>query len=300
MVGIVILNYNNVDDTVNCVKSIYNYCNGDLFRICIVDNNSCEEVVNSVQLYLCHIEGYCLVQQGEQTPVKLPRLTYLLNRYNGGYAQGNNCGLSFLKKYKEIDYYLILNNDVLFTMDIIAPLSQYLYRHKEVGVVSPMLYGRDGKVDYECCRYEKSMIDFFVRIFHLERIKVFARIREQNKILKRYPDLIKQDVVESNLPSGSCMMFRKETFEAIDFFDPNTFLYFEEDILWKKLKKMNLKSVLLPAISCIHLGAGSTSKSSLKIIDDAYRESLIYYLKKYSGFPRIFIAMMLLKIRFCI
>lgn len=38
--GIVILNYNTYDDTMNCVKSIEQYEEGQWYRIYIVDNAS--------------------------------------------------------------------------------------------------------------------------------------------------------------------------------------------------------------------------------------------------------------------
>ena len=42
--------------------------------------------------------------------------------------------------------------------------------------------------------------------------------------------------MDIELPSGSCMMFNAEALRIIGGFDPNTFLYYEEDILYKKLK----------------------------------------------------------------
>lgn len=297
MVGIVILNYNNIDDTIKCINSIFEYCDTSMFRICLVDNNSRTEVVGKVHQALCKRENYMLLHNTEPKPAVLPVLTHILNKQNGGYAQGNNLGLNFLKSYSEINYYLILNNDVIFTMDIIKPLKQYLSTHPIAGVVSPLLYGRDGQIDYECCRYEKKQMDFLVRVFHLDRFHLFAKLRQRNYILKRHPEYLKKDEVEGNLPSGSCMMFRKASFEQINFFDPNTFLYFEEDIIWKKLKAVNLKSILLTQVSCIHLGACSTSKSSSNIVSEAYRNSLRYYIKNISGFSTAFVFILLVRLR---
>lgn len=50
-------------------------------------------------------------------------------------------------------------------------------------------------------------------------------------------------IIEIELPSGSCMLFNKSFFQSIGSFDPNTFLYCEEDILYAKIKKLCKKII---------------------------------------------------------
>ena len=56
-------------------------------------------------------------------------------------------------------------------------------------------------------------------------------------MLLQHPNLKDESLVEVDMPSGSCMLFEKSVFEEIEGFDPNTFLYYEEAILYHKLKK---------------------------------------------------------------
>lgn len=290
MIGIIILNYNNIQNTIECIDSIYRYSDSSSFVLCVVDNNSSNHVKEAIRQCIRKKSKYVELTDSTPPPQKLQPITYILNDKNEGYAKGNNIGLNYLKNYPEIEYYLILNNDILFTMDILAPLKRYMDQHSQVGVVSPLLYDKYGNIDYECARYEKQKRDFILRVFR------FMKLKDKNKILKNHPNYLNANEIKIELPSGSCMMFRREVFEKIDFFDPNTFLYYEEDILWKKLKQIGKVPILLPKISCIHLGACSTSKSSSRTINTMYCESMIYYLKNYSNFSTLFIKLIEFKI----
>ena len=306
MTGIVILNYNNVADTLNCVKSVYKYCDAKSFSICVVDNNSKAAVIAAVRKGLMELGSVTELNVGDKAPESMPSLTYLINRRNAGYAQGNNCGLNYFKQYKDLDYYLILNSDVILTEDLIAPLTNYLAAHEDVGVASPLLYGRTGNIDYNCARHEKSKYNIFMRtllIGRISKIPCLSKKSEKSLILLEHPEYLNKKEVDIELPSGSCMMFKRDVFERIGFFDPVTFLYFEEDIIWAKLKALHIRCVLLPQLSCIHLGEASIGSSYSKVKAKSYTESLLYYVEKYSNFPSWFINLIklnsqLLKIKY--
>ena len=105
---------------------------------------------------------------------------------------------------------------------------------------------------------------------------------ENQKILKCSPDALQKESVDIEFPSGSCMMFRKEVLQKIDGFDPNTFLYYEENILYHKIQRVGQKCALIPSVSCIHTGgATTTSVKTAYFLKKCNLESLLYYLKVY-------------------
>ena len=94
------------------------------------------------------------------------------------------------------------------------------------------------------------------------------------------------------LPSGSCMFIKKTLFKQMDYFDPNTFLYYEENILYRKVKRINRQNYLFTDLKCIHLGAQSTSKISYSY--DKMKKNMaspLYYMKNYYGLNSIQFAL---------
>ena len=97
LVYIIVLNYNNWQDTLMCLKSLkkldYQY-----HKIILVDNastdNSCEKINNW------------------QTQNNLLNLVFLLSDKNGGYSAGNNIGLRYVLSQSDVSFVWLLNNDV--------------------------------------------------------------------------------------------------------------------------------------------------------------------------------------------
>lgn len=277
MTGIVILNYNNSFHTINCVESIRQF-NSAPFRIVVVDNASTDDSMDSLRDYLSvHQNTFDLISA----------------QSNGGYAQGNNVGLRYVEDDSGIDKILILNNDVIFTQDIIPKLSGFLDSHPNAGVVSPLLYCRDGKtVDNTCARKDCTVreIVWTYLLYFTDILGILSRFSNKRKILLANPELLNAPEVEIELPSGSCFMIRKDLFKEIGYFDPNTFLYYEENILYRKLKALGKQNYMLPEVSCIHLGGETTNKVSHSAsYMKASKASGYYYATHYRHLPLILI-----------
>ena len=65
-------------------------------------------------------------------------------------------------------------------------------------------------------------------------------------------------------------------------FDPDTFLYYEENILYKKLQTRSRTSYCTPLVKCTHLGAVSTQQMSTVFLKQCNLESADIYLSRYS------------------
>ena len=77
------------------------------------------------------------------------------------------------------------------------------------------------------------------------------------------------------------MLVKKDVFAAIGNFDPATFLYYEENILYRKLLKLNLRNYIATRLRCIHLGAATMVKSPSRIVAEAAKASRSYYIRTY-------------------
>ena len=119
MIGIVLLNYNNWQLTVDCIKSIQNttQCN---YRIYVVDNASKVKALDSEIKYINDNKNVSLI----------------FNSENKGYAAGNNIGMKCAIA-EGCDHILISNNDVIFSEGCIDELKNYLDKNDNVAVVGP-------------------------------------------------------------------------------------------------------------------------------------------------------------------
>lgn len=285
--AIVILNYNNFEDTINCIKSVEQY-NTAPIKYIIVDNGSkCSNAVDEIRLFLessFSQEQYLVIGENEKEKVSypLPYVTFYVSKTNDGYAKGNNKGLEFAYKDEEIESILILNNDVLFVQDIIPGLKDYYYNVlKDVGIISPILYTKNCEgIDFNCARKDTNIYIEICKNFFYYTLKLLRiDINKRRYIISGSKNL--SIIIPIELPSGSCMFIDKYLFKSIDFFDSNTFLYYEENILYAKIKSLQRKNYLLTNLRCIHLGANSTSKVSSLFILDCGANSLLHYMSCY-------------------
>ena len=265
MVGIIILNYNNAPATVNCIESVLKY-NTFPAKFIIVDNGSTDDSRSVIDGYLKggHPDDYrCFNEEGHEGRLELPCFSLVLSKENGGYARGNNVGLRLADADDSIDVVMILNNDVLFVDDIIPELVSFAWSDQNIGLVSPLLLKRNGtEIDYNCARRDCSLkeVALCYLFYCRDRGGRLAAMADSRKILKTNPSLLAEKSVPIELPSGSCMLVRKDLFKKAGFFDPETFLYYEENILYHRFLSMGAVNHVLPELKCIHLGAETTTR----------------------------------------
>lgn len=288
--GIIILNYNNYEDTINCIESVEKF-NTSPVKLIVVDNGSKRQgVVDKLNEFFQNRYGkrYQAVKEYiDVVPYTLNYLTFLISATNDGYARGNNKGLDLAYRDSEIDKIMILNNDILFVEDIIPKLIDTMEELPNCAIISPILYKKDLiEIDYTCARRNiqtGSIIkeNFFHYWYELNKEK-YAK-RKSYYFLLNDSQKSKSTVMPIELPSGSCMLIKKNLFQEIGSFDPGTFLYYEENILFKKIEKRGLQNYLCTHLKCIHLGGISISTTGNIFMMKCLVKSRIYYMKNYSG-----------------
>lgn len=268
--GVIILNYNGADETLQCLQSISRHNSADV-RLIIVDNGSTAE--GEVQ----RIEAYIKSAFQPGTAVVIASKT------NSGYAAGNNKGLRAAFDDAEIEDILILNNDVFFESDLIPELIACRNRLASPGILTPLLYNPDGSIEHNCARIIPSnwevMLPFI--LFKRDLFHILSRASDSQKILKRDRSLINEASFPIGMPSGACMFISKSLLKEMDGFDEGTFLYYEENIICKRLSDKGLINYCLPTIRALHAGGVSTSKSPNLFLQRCNLESAGHYLEKY-------------------
>ncbi|MEI6101016.1 MAG: glycosyltransferase [Eubacteriales bacterium] len=110
--AIVILTFNNIEYSKNCLESIRKYTEEGTYEIIVVDNNS----TDGTKEWL-----------GEQKDIKLQ-----LNETNAGFPAGCNMGIGLASDDSDI---LLLNNDTVVTSRWLSNLQKCLYSEDTIGAV---------------------------------------------------------------------------------------------------------------------------------------------------------------------
>lgn len=285
--ALIILNYNNFEDTVNCIESVEKY-NSAPIKYIVVDNGSTKEGVSTLldeYFKRKFVNSYqCFDYERDVAPDCLPYMSFVVSKTNDGYACGNNKGLKYAYADASIDKVMILNNDVLFIQDIIPQLSKFVEEKEDCAIASPLLLKKNQlDIDYNCARLAPNVEQILLPylLFYQNIFGLITKMRSKTQILRKSPEKAQEICFPIELPSGSCMMMKKGLMESIGGFDPHTFLYYEENILHEKIKRKGLLSFLLPSVRCVHLGASSTKKSVNSFILQTGIKSSRYFLRQY-------------------
>lgn len=85
--------------------------------------------------------------------------------------------------------------------------------------------------------------------------------------------------------SGSCMLLRREAFDAVGGFDPAYFMYCEDMDLCRRLAGAGWLNVYVPAAVVTHLGGHATRRDAIRMLAEHHRSLYRYLSRQYAG-PR--------------
>lgn len=108
--SIIILNYNQLTYTINCITSIRNFCPSSAYELICVDNASIESPEEWLQAQ--------------------PDIKYHINTKNLGFSGGCNVGIRMAEPGNDI---FLLNNDTLLTENALFWLRMGLYEREDIG-----------------------------------------------------------------------------------------------------------------------------------------------------------------------
>lgn len=258
-VSIIILNWNNYNDTKRCLRSFkkIDYPN---YEVIVVDNGS-----------------------NDGTDVKLKKefssCNFIFNYENLGYAGGNNIGIK--KALKDAaDYILILNNDIkVINSKFLDEAVSQMERNPSIGIIGPKVLNPGGNI--------QDTILFVPTLLNSIKESLFFKIHKKTKKNYNIPQFV-------GVVSGVCWLIRREVIQNIGLLDEDYFMYVEEKDYCYRAEKAGWKIIYYPVKSIIHYKNTEDKNISRTYRQYIYtRRNTILFIRKHFGFLQALMLAML-------
>lgn len=257
-ISFVVLHYESIYDTVECIESILNL-NSDCIQIIAVDNGSKKNKLKIIENNYKHCSN----------------ITFLYSNENLGFAKGNNLGFLYAKKFLHSDGIILCNNDLIFRQkEFIKVLEKSIFKIEVAGpkIISLVDGKNQNPVQYLYpdvhsvnIRIIKFYILYFLSYFGLDAFfkKIFAK-----EIIEFTS--YKNDDYQLH---GACLIFGPSYIKRFDGLYDGTFMYMEESILKWRCNYYDLKMEYIPELVVFHKEGSSTEK----IYGEGRKKRQFYY-----------------------
>lgn len=240
-VSIILVNYKTKDLTRNCINSIVEKTQNLSYEIFVVDNDS---------------------QDGTPEMLKneFPWVKLIENPQNSGFGSANNLAI----RQSDAKYVFLLNTDTILVNNAIKILFDFLENNEKIGACGANLYDENMEHvhSYGVFPTVKRQIlkIFMLRWFFPAELKQMKDKGLNSENLLKPVDYI----------TGADVMIRKSVLDEVGIFDERFFMYFEENELQFRIRKVGYEIYINPGAQIIHLHDKSPKK----------REKMYYEYKK--------------------
>lgn len=266
-IKLIIVNYNDYQSTINYVINILNQ-KGINLNITIIDNCSKNKSFDIISdKFKCYDNVFVIKSE-----------------INGGYAKGNNLGISS-NKFKTNDLLIISNNDLYIEDNYLFKKWADIHsRLDNVAISAPLMFVNNKKSEYSAWKIPTFRDSYVASLGILE--KIFGDNKKYT-----FNDL--NSFTEVDCVPGSLFMINYREFEKVNFFDNDTFLYMEEVIISRKLKDIGLKNYLISELKYEHFVSKTiSSEVPSRIMRKYLIDSICYYHSTYDGTSKIKLGML--------
>ncbi|TSC85000.1 MAG: Glycosyl transferase family 2 [Parcubacteria group bacterium Gr01-1014_13] len=251
--SVITVTWNGAELIEKQIKSVKAGCKNISFEEIIVDNASTDNTVELIE--------------------KTGGVRLLKNEKNRGFGSPNNQAA----KLAMGEFLLFLNPDMLVEEGSLDKMVDWMRSHPDVGLASCKLVDQHGKLNRSALpRRFPTIWDQLAIILKLPHL--FPNIVD-NYLFKDFNPDIEQEV---DSVRGSFMIMRRQVYEKLGWaFDPRYFIWFEDVDLCREVKKMGLKVVYTPVISCVDYVGQSFKKINFFWKQKQFIKSMVQYFWKW-------------------
>ncbi len=221
----VLVNYNGLDDTRRCLRSL-----AERDRVVVVDNASATDPTPELRR-------------------EFPWCDFVRNPVNGGWAGGNNVGIRHALS-RGAGSVLLLNNDTVAAPELVTRLDAAADAWPRFGVLGPVIRRLEPP--------HEVMTDGVV--FNGPGEPGFFQRKEVPLVDAAVPAVTEVDIV-----NGCCMLVRKDVFDKIGLVDERFFLVHEESDLCLRARRAGFLSGVLGEALVWHRGSSAFSRSGKRL-----------------------------------
>ena len=260
-VSVIIVNYHSEKLIANCVQSIKEKTTGITYQIIIVDNES-------------RPDGVVYLEQNLGNDVLI-----VPSEKNLGFGKANNLGA----ERAEGKYLLLLNPDTILDNNAIKILFDYMESSMNTGVSGGNLYTENREpapsfsLQFDDLRIEKAEASWFFII--KEKIRQKVGRSDAGKWFNFGKTPLKVGYI-----FGTDMMIPRQLYRETGGFDPDFFMYAEEEELSWRITEKGYDIVNVPSARIIHLDGGTQKTGGVfnqRQFCMRMNGILTYYYKRY-------------------
>jgi GT2 family glycosyltransferase len=264
MISFIIINYNGLDDTINCIKSINSFFKIN-FEIILIDNSDSYDNYNTLLSIYKNFENI-----------------HIHKIKNNGFGNACNIGVN----HSNGDILFFLNNDTDFIKaQNIHQLFDFVSNKNYI--VTPKVLNPDKTIQKNIGGFFSilSCIIYFLQLGNKFKrnpvVNYFAKIIfKNNKTIQSYVKSNNNLFTDSiDWVSGCALIISKSNFFNIGGFDERFFMYFEDQDLCYSHKLNGQNCILFNDIILTHYIGGSQKNINFKMELIKF-ESLLYYSNK--------------------
>lgn len=254
----VVLHYNTIKDTIDCIDSIEQHTKKSNSEIVVVDNGSPNGSGEELKRLYAGNDSVHVI----------------LNGKNVGFAKGNNVGYLYAKESLKADFIVLLNNDTMLLRDDLQQSVIDEYEKSACGVIGPKIITPNPPYDsnpgtsvlpslrktlWAIVYYSAYLLLSYVNL-DLAAVRRFDKSKQRRMIEaennKEHP---RRENVQLH---GSFLIFTPTYVQLYDGLDPRTFMYGEEELLFLRCIRRGITTVYLPCIEVFHKEDSATNTLS--------------------------------------
>jgi hypothetical protein len=279
MVCIIIVNWNRWGDTIECLESVFRLDYGD-FQVVLCDNGSTDRSLEAIKAWadgkrpsaqadhalrdftfppvpkpIRYSEyGYDDIERLADATNEGAPLVLIRTGANRGFAGGNNAGLRFAMKRRDMEFVWLLNNDTVVHRDALTSMVVEMRRNPSAGICGSKIlsyFEPDMVQSLGGCRFNR-----WLGISRHIGAKTAASLAVDK------PDVLRQMAYVT----GTSMLVSRAFLRDVGLMDERHFLYYEE-IDWVIRAKKRYSLEFAPDSVVYHKEGASTGTTRSYLAD---------------------------------